>query len=158
MTAYYAAYALFGLTVVLLAVLPAYSLRSVVGVAVLAIGLLLMLTTWGRAKPSWLEVVCSIETTESTVVAGQAREAEGDILVWLDAEGCPPTLYALPYDHRTAEAMQRAIEEAERQGLKARLRFEPSLDDREPKFYAPPQSALPPKPEPQPPIVVEEQA
>jgi hypothetical protein len=39
------------------------------------------------------------------------------------------------------------MREAEQQGggVQMRLPFEPSLEDREPKFYTPPQPALPPK-------------
>jgi hypothetical protein len=156
MTAYYAAYAGFALFVVLLAAVP--RLRTATGVAVLAMGLMLMLATWGRAKPSWLELTCDLQAADSTVIAGQAREDEGSILLWLDADGCPPTLYALPYDAKTAEAMQRAIEEAERNGQKAVLRFEPSMERREPRFHAPPQQALPPKPPGAAPIIVPEEA
>ena len=53
----------------------------------------------------------------------------------------------------TAEQLQRAMREAAQhgRGVQMRLPFEPSLDDREPKFYARPQQALPPKDLLQPP-------
>lgn len=46
-----------------------------------------------------------------------------------------------------AEQLQQALEQAEKQGTQARMRmpFEPTLDQRERKFYAPPQPAMPSK-------------
>ena len=60
---------------------------------------------------------------------------------------------------RSAEELQSAIEEAQRNGTQARMRlpFEATLDRREPKFYAPPQPALPPKDLAQPPAQVYQQ-
>jgi hypothetical protein len=56
-------------------------------------------------------------------------------------------------DRARAEQLQQALREAEQngRGVRMRLPFEPSLEDREPKFYAPPQPALPPKHAVQPP-------
>jgi hypothetical protein len=58
-----------------------------------------------------------------------------------------PRAYVLPWNRDTAERLQQAQREAQQQGgdVRMRLPFEPSLDDREPQFYAPPQPALPPK-------------
>ena len=52
-----------------------------------------------------------------------------------------------------AEELQQALRDAGQQGggVRMRLPFEPSLDDLEPKFYARPQPALPPKDLTQPP-------
>jgi hypothetical protein len=58
-----------------------------------------------------------------------------------------------------AQELQQALEDAERNGTQARMRlpFEPTLDRRAPKFYAPPQPALPPKDLAQPPAQIYEQ-
>jgi hypothetical protein len=69
------------------------------------------------------------------------------------AAACPgwdiaePRAHVLPWDRASALPLQQALREAERQGsgVQMRLPFEPSLDDLEPKFYALPQPALPPK-------------
>lgn len=157
MTAYYAAYGLFALAAVALACLARPSAKSFAGVVVLIMGLWLMATPWGRPKPMWAELACDV-SGETTVLAGQPREDEGRILLWLQADDCEPTAYAMPYSHERAEQLARALEEAQRQGTDARLRFEPSLERREPKFYAPPPQVLPPKPEPPAPMLVPEEA
>ncbi|GBD41268.1 hypothetical protein HRbin39_00647 [bacterium HR39] len=100
----------------------------------------------GRPKPvalAWFEG----RTREATVLAHLVREGEG-IYLWLQLGGVPePRAYVLPWDRRTAEELLRAAREAEerRSGLAVRLPFEPSLEDREPRFYPLPQPALPPK-------------
>jgi hypothetical protein len=65
-----------------------------------------------------------------------------------------PRAYQLPWDRRTAEQLQAAARAAAEQqaALRMRLPFEPSLDDREPRFYALPQPALPPKDAPTAPV------
>jgi hypothetical protein len=81
------------------------------------------------------------------VVASRLIENEG-IYLWLQlVDVVEPRAYVLPWDRNSAEQLQQALREAEqnRSGVQMRLPFEPSLDDREPKFYALPQPALPPK-------------
>jgi hypothetical protein len=58
-----------------------------------------------------------------------------------------------------AEQLQAALRDAEerRSDVQMRLPFEPSLDDREPKFYALPQPTLPSKDLDQPPVQVYQQ-
>lgn len=53
-----------------------------------------------------------------------------------------------PWDSETAQALQDALDEAERNGTGVQMRwqFEPSLDNRDPLFYAIPQPVLPNKP------------
>ena len=53
----------------------------------------------------------------------------------------------LPWSRETAERLQEAQRSAEQEGgqLRMRMPFEPSLDELEPRFYALPQQALPPK-------------
>ena len=70
------------------------------------------------------------------------------IYLWLQLPGeTAPRAYRLPWDRALAEQLQTARREAEanRTGLRMRHPFEPSLDEREPRFYALPQPALPPK-------------
>jgi hypothetical protein len=84
---------------------------------------------------------------EATVLAGQV--AEGDALyVWLQLDGSEePRAYRLPWSQQAAEELNKALDEASRNGTNARMRipFERSLDPDKPKFYALPQPALPPK-------------
>jgi hypothetical protein len=83
----------------------------------------------------------------ATVLASALREGEG-IYLWLQLSDAPePRAYLLPWSRDLAEQLQAARREAEQNQtqLQMRLPFEPSLDDREPKFYAMPQPALPPK-------------
>jgi hypothetical protein len=84
---------------------------------------------------------------EATVLASTIREDEG-IYLWLQLSEAPePRAYLLPWSRELAEQLQAARREAEENHtqLQMRLPFEPSLDDRAPKFYATPQPALPPK-------------
>ncbi len=84
---------------------------------------------------------------EATVLGSSMQEEEG-IYLWLQLPDVPePRAYVLPWSRELAEQLQTAQREAEenRSGVQMRLPFEPSLDDREQKFYALPQPALPPK-------------
>lgn len=79
--------------------------------------------------------------------AATRSEGEG-IYLWLQLSDAPePRAYLLPWSRDLAEQLQAARREAEQNDtqLQMRLPFEPSLDDREAKFYAMPQPALPPK-------------
>jgi hypothetical protein len=99
-----------------------------------------------KPKPVDLEWWLS-DAAEAEVVAARQVENEG-IYLWLQLpDVAEPRAYVLPWDRASAEQLQQALREAERQGsgVQMRLPFEPSLDDREPKFYALPQPALPPK-------------
>ena len=84
---------------------------------------------------------------EATVLGSSMQEEEG-IYLWLQLPDVPePRAYVLPWSRELAEQLQTAQREAEqnRSGVQMRLPFEPSLDDREQKFYALLQPALPPK-------------
>lgn len=90
----------------------------------------------------WLE-----EADEATVLSSSIKEDVG-IFLWLQlADVSEPRAYVLPWSRDLAEQLQEAAREAEEQNgeLQMRLPFEPSLDELEPKFYAMPQPALPPK-------------
>jgi hypothetical protein len=87
------------------------------------------------------------DAAEAEVVASRMIEEEG-IYLWLQLPDLhEPRAYVLPWDRASAEQLQQALREAEQRGsgVQMRLPFEPSLDPLEPKFYALPQPALPPK-------------
>jgi hypothetical protein len=92
----------------------------------------------------------------ATVLASTIQEGEG-IYLWLQLDNvAEPRAYVLPWDRKLAEQLQKAMQTAEEEqgGVGMRLPFEPSLDDREPKFYALPQPAPPPKDTDRPPAQV----
>jgi len=102
-----------------------------------------------RPKPVSLEFART-QAAEADVLAGRIVEDEA-IYVWLGfGDLVEPRAYRLPFDRETAEQLRKALEESREQGggVKMRLPFEPSLDDQEPRFYAPPQPRLPLKPHP----------
>jgi hypothetical protein len=97
---------------------------------------------------------------EATVLGSSIQEGDG-IYLWLQlADAAEPRSYVLPWDRNLAEQLQAAMREAEEQNgqLQMRLPFERSLDDLEPKFYAMPQPALPPKDLNRPPPQIYDQA
>ena len=86
---------------------------------------------------------------EATVLGSQLKEGQG-IYVWLQLpDVAEPRSYVLPWSRATAEQLQAAERAAAQQqgggSVQMRLPFEPSLEDREPLFYAKPQPAPPPK-------------
>jgi hypothetical protein len=93
---------------------------------------------------------------EATVLGSNLQEGRG-IYLWLQLpEVTEPRAYVLPWSREMAEQLQAATREAEerRSGVQMRMPFEPSLDDREPKFYAMPQPTMPSKDLEQPPAQV----
>lgn len=111
-----------------------------------------------RPKPVALEWWLA-QADEATVIGSQMRENDS-LYLWLQIAGSDePRAYRLPWNQRLAEELQSALEEAARNGSSVQMRspFEPTLDRREPMFYALPQPALPPKDLAQPPAQVYEQ-
>jgi hypothetical protein len=105
-----------------------------------------------RPKPVGLEWWLA-KAEDASVLGSSIRENQG-IYLWLQVEGvAEPRAYMLPWNRELAEQLQTTLREAEDQqgGVRMRLPFEPSLDDREPRFYAMPQPALPPKDQTHPP-------
>jgi hypothetical protein len=97
-----------------------------------------------RPKPLRLEWRAA---TEAKVIGATMREGEA-IYVWLEVPGADmPRAYALPWDMQMAQQLQNAMQEGQAKGtdVQMSLPFDPGLDDREPKFYAAPQQALPDK-------------
>ncbi|MFQ5984722.1 MAG: hypothetical protein ACE5LL_04310, partial [Alphaproteobacteria bacterium] len=147
----------FALAVVLVAVLAGIGIRAAGKVwmktSALAVAALFMPLAYaslvdllGKPKPARLEWVLD-RVAEATVLGAKLSEGEA-IFLWLDIEGtAEPRSYVLPWNRRLAEELQRAMRQAEVDGTGVRVRapFEPSLDDSEPRFYAPPPPPLPPK-------------
>lgn len=100
----------------------------------------------GRPKPvrdEWL-----LAHAEEAVVLGFELDEGRAIHLWLRLpELDEPRAYRLPWSRRLAQELQDAGRAAERAGTQLAMRtpFEPSLDDREPRFYPLPQPAAPPK-------------
>lgn len=148
---------LFGLAVAVAAVLATIGVwaprklwvrGAAVGTALvlLAIGYSAFAELLSRPKPVALEWANG-QTAVATVLATTIRENEG-IYLWLQYSGqAEPRAYVVPWGRDLAEQLQQATSEAEQNGtgLMMRLPFERSWDPREPKFYAMPQPALPPK-------------
>ncbi len=149
---------LFAATIALIGLLTLISLwtprRLAVKGTALATGVLLLPLSYAslvdllsRPKPIDLEWWQN-HAQEATVLGSQLRENQG-IYLWLQlAEVAEPRGYVLPWNRTTAEQLQAAEREAQQQGggrVHMRLPFEPSLEDREPMFYAQPQPAPPPK-------------
>ncbi len=130
-------------------VLAVAVLASTAGVAWFAYADLL-----SRPKPAGWEVV---ESETARVLGASMREGEA-IYLWLSVPEYPePRAYVLPWDREVAEQLQGALREAERNGTGVimQLPFERSWDPQQPKFYALPQPALPPKDAGQPPEAYE---
>lgn len=117
------------------------------GVLFVPLGYASLADLLSRPKPVHLEWLQKA-ATEATVL-GSSFEEGVRIFVWLQMPSAPePRAYVLPWDQALAEQLQEARREAERNGsgeVRMRMPFERSWDDREPKFYAMPQPAMPPK-------------
>jgi hypothetical protein len=98
----------------------------------------------GRPKPLRLEWR---DAADAQVLGAVPVENEA-IYVWLvTPDSAEPRAYVLPWSVQAAQQLQDAMGQAEAEGTAVRmtLPFEPSLEDREPMFYALPQPAMPPK-------------
>jgi hypothetical protein len=107
----------------------------------------------GRPKPVRLEWM-ERHGADAAVLGSRLVEGKA-IYLWLGLPGEPePRAYVLPWNLETAKELQKALEEAEKNGSQARARlpFEMSWEKREPKFYALPQPKLPDKPSTPPPL------
>ncbi len=112
----------------------------------LPIGYLALADLLSRPKPASLEWLRG-QTPEAQVLASSLEEGRA-IYVWLRLAGvAEPRAYSLPWSRSAAEQLQQATRDAEAAGtgVVMRMPFERSLDDRQPRFYAPPQPAAPPK-------------
>ena len=101
----------------------------------------------GRAKPVSLEWL-GAHVQEASILS--ASYVEGEAIYLTLQWGQVPNLYRMPWNRNTAEQLQQAMRDAQRDGSTAmmRLPFEPSWDRSEPRFYALPQPKMPDKPAP----------
>lgn len=127
---------------------PGSLLRRVTVCAVfLATSLLIFLLTvslLGNPKAISLE---NMKAEKANVLAARMREGVA-IYLWLMLPGeNEPKYYAIPWDQKLAEDLNRAMkEQKEGDGLGMKLPFERSWDQRERKFYPIPQPKMPDKP------------
>ena len=154
---------LFGATVLVAALLANIGIwaprRTAVRVSALLVSMLFIPLAYAsaaallsRPKPVSLEWVQG--AAAEAAVLGSSIEEGRAIYIWLQLRNSPqPRAYTLPWNREVAEQLQEARREAERQGtgLVMRMPFEHSWESREPKFYALPQPALPPKDAGEPP-------
>jgi hypothetical protein len=126
--------------------LPIKGTALATSVLFLPLGYASLVDLLSKPKPVDMEWWLS-SAAEAEVLASRLVEGEG-IYLWLQLpEVAEPRAYVLPWDRGSAEELQQATREAEREGdgVQMRLPFEPSLEEREPRFYARPQPAPPPK-------------
>jgi hypothetical protein len=101
----------------------------------------------GRPKSTRLEVLHT-GAKEATILGSYIRDGNG-IYLWLQLPESPePRYYVLPWDEKTAAALQRAIEDNAQHhgaGVVVQLPFEFSWEKREPVFHPLPQPKLPEK-------------
>lgn len=112
----------------------------------LPLGYLGLADLLGKPKP-WALELGGQDMEEASVVSAVMRE-DVAIYVWLQIPGiAEPRAYALPWSEEAARELQAAQQKAEQDGngVRMRMRFSATLDDREPVFYARPREALPPK-------------
>lgn len=98
----------------------------------------------GRPKPLDLEWR---DLRQAEVLGSSMREDEG-IYLWLQLDdGSQPRAYRLPWTMEAAQQLQTATQasEANGTGVQMTMSGEAGVDEREPKFYAEPQQALPDK-------------
>jgi hypothetical protein len=101
----------------------------------------------GRPKSTRLEMLHS-GAKEATILGSYMVEGSG-IYLWLQLpEAREPRYYVLPWDEKTAAALQRAIEDNAQHhgaGVVMQLPFEFSWEKRDPIFHPLPQPKLPEK-------------
>jgi len=98
----------------------------------------------GRPKPLGLEW----RDAQQAQVLGSSMRENDAIYLWLQFDdGSEPRAYRLPWSIEAAQQLQTATQEGEANGTGVQMTMtgETGLDEREPKFYATPQPALPDK-------------
>lgn len=148
---------LFAIFTLLLAALATVSIwaprRLAVKLAALGLAIACMPTAYAAmmgllSMPKPVSFEWWLTRADDATVLGSSIKEDQAIYLWLQLDSADePRAYVLPWSRRMAEELQQAARQAEegQSDLRMRLPFEPSLDDREPRFYALPQPALPPK-------------
>lgn len=98
----------------------------------------------GRPKPMRLEW----HDTQHAQVLGASMRENDAIYVWLQLDGqSEPRAYRLSWSIQAAQQLQTAMQEGEANGTGVQMSMtgDNGRDQREPKFYATPQSPLPDK-------------
>ena len=99
----------------------------------------------GRPKPLRMEWR---DAQQAKVLASSMRENEA-IYLWLQFDdGTEPRAYRIPWSMQAAQQLQNATREGEANGADVQMTMtagDSGLDEREPKFYAEPQTPLPDK-------------
>jgi hypothetical protein len=111
-----------------------------------AVGYGTMVELLGRPKPMGVDWF-GPDLADAQVLAAEMHEDEA-IYLWLAVEGeQTPVSYVMPWSQEAAEQLHGAMEQAEEEGgeVQMRDRYDATLDDQEPMFYAAPETALPPK-------------
>lgn len=110
----------------------------------------------GRPKSTRLEVFRT-DMKRAKVIGSYLKENDG-VYLWLQLPGLvEPRYYKLPWNEKTAKALQAAIAENESRhgsGVGVGQLFEPAWKQEDPKFHALPQPKLPDKPGEKPPVIV----
>ena len=100
------------------------------------------------SRPKPVDIEWAHRALPEATVIGQRLEEDVAIYLWLALEGVPePRSYDLPWNQEMAKQLHEATRAAERQGSGVRMKmpFRASLEDREKRFYVAPQEARPAK-------------
>ncbi|MCB2054898.1 MAG: hypothetical protein KDE35_11735 [Geminicoccaceae bacterium] len=127
--------------------------RMPIKLSAVTASILFLPLTWAAmsellSKPKPVDLEWWAEETEEATVLGSTMREEKGIFLWLQLDQLDePRSYVLPWSRQLAQQLQEALDEAAESetAVRMRLPFESSLDDREPRFYAMPQPAMPPK-------------
>ncbi|MBI1779381.1 MAG: hypothetical protein HYR63_28955 [Proteobacteria bacterium] len=110
----------------------------------------------GRPKSARLELFRGA-MADARVIGSFIKESQG-VYLWLQLPGIDePRYYKLPWEEKTAKALQDAIDENTHRhggGVAMAMPFEQGWDREDPKFYAMPQPKLPDKSGERPPVTV----
>lgn len=100
------------------------------------------------SRPKPVDIEWAHRAMPEATVLGQRMEEDVAIYLWLALDGVPePRSYVLPWNQEMAKQLHEATRAAERQGsgVRMKLPFQASLEERERRFYVAPQEARPPK-------------
>lgn len=100
------------------------------------------------SRPKPVDIEWAHRAMPEATVLGQRMEEDVAIYLWLALDGVDePRSYVLPWNREMAKQLHEATRAAERQGsgVRMKLPFRASLEDREKRFYVAPQEARPAK-------------